>query len=69
MAQEPGDEARLATFLICTAQKSIQWNLYNVVTLGPTFYGCNIEDGCIIQVHNVLAICTVGPIKVALIER
>ena len=35
----------------------------------PTFYGCIIEGGCIIEVHNTLAICTLGPNKVALLER
>ena len=40
-----------------------------MVTLGPTFYGCIIEGGCIIEVHNTLAICTLGPTKVALLER
>ena len=47
----------------------IQWNLCIVVTLGPIFYGYNIEGGCIIEVHNTLAICTLGPDKVALLER
>ena len=47
----------------------VQWNLCIVVTLGPTFYGCNIEGGCIIEAHNTLAIYTVGPKKVALQER
>ena len=49
----------------------MQWNLYIVVTLGPAFCGCNIEGGCIVEVHNTLAVCTctLGPNKVALIER
>ena len=47
----------------------VQWNLYIVVTLGPTFCGCIIEGGCIIEVHNTLAVCTLGPNKVALLER
>ena len=47
----------------------VQWNLYTAVTLGPAFCGCNIEGGCIIEVHNTLAICTLGPNKVALLER
>ena len=47
----------------------VQLNLCIVVTLGPTFYGCNIEGGCIIEVHNTLATCTLGPNKVALLER
>ena len=47
----------------------VQWNLCIVVTLGPTFCGCIIEGGCIIEVHNTLAMCTLGPNKVALIER
>ena len=35
-----------------------------MVTFGPIFYGC------IIEVHNTLAVCTVGPNnKVALLER
>ena len=28
-----------------------------------------IEGGCIIEVHNTLAICILGPNKVALLER
>ena len=47
----------------------IQRNLCIEVTLGPTFNGCIIEGGCIIEVHNTLAICTLGPNKVALLER
>ena len=50
-------------------QNLVQWNLCIVVTLGPTFCGCIIEGGCIIEVHNTLAICTLGPNKVALLER
>ena len=48
---------------------SVQWNLCIVVTLGPTFCGCIIEGGCIIEVRNTLAICTLGPNQVALLER
>ena len=48
---------------------TVQWNLYNAVTLGPTFYGCNLEGGCIIEVHSALAICTLRPNKVALIRE
>ena len=48
---------------------NLQWNLHIVVTLGPVFSGCIIEGGCIIEVHNTLAICTSGPNKVALLER
>ena len=48
---------------------AIQWNFYTVVTVGPTFCGFNIDGGCTIVVHNTLAICTMVPIKVALIER
>ena len=47
----------------------LQWNHCIVATLGPTFYGWIIEGGCIIEVHNTLAICTLGPNKVASIER
>ena len=32
------------------------------------FYGCNIEGGCIIEVHNTLTVCTLGPNEVTLIE-
>ena len=49
--------------------KAIRWNLCIVVTLGPTFCGCIMEGGCIIEVYNTLAICTLGPNKVALLER
>ena len=48
----------------------LQWNLCIVVTLGPTIYGCIIiEGGCIIEVHDTLAVCTLGPNKVALLGR
>ena len=52
-----------------TGYCKLQWSLCIVVTLGPTFCGCNIEGGCIIEFHNTLAICTLGPNKVALLER
>ena len=51
----------------CKQNHLLQWNLCIVVTLGPTFYGCIIEGGCIIEVRNTLAICALGPSKVALL--
>ena len=50
--------------VLCVSFKQnhlLQWNLCIVVTLGPTFYGC------IIEVRNTLAICALGPSKVALL--
>ena len=46
-------------------QTPVQWNLCIVVTLGPAFYGCIIEGGCITEVHNTSIIRTLGPNKVA----
>ena len=37
-----------------------QWNLYNVVTLEPKLYDCNIRGGCIIEVVHY-PLCTLGP--------
>ena len=33
---------------------SAQLDLYSVVALRPTFNGCNIEGGCITEVHYTL---------------
>ena len=43
-----------------TCSVHVRWNLYIVVALGPAFCGCNIEGGCIIEVHNSLAVMYVG---------
>ena len=36
---------------------------------GQHFVAALIEGGCITEVHNTLVICTMGPNKVALLER
>ena len=43
----------------CLSPVGVQWNLYNCGHPQVNILcGCNIESGCIVEVHNTLAICT-----------